>query len=633
MSLQSAAAVVSRAIAASVAPRRRLTVSEWADTHRVLSGKGSAEPGRWRTSRNPPMREPMDAMSARSGVHEVVLRWPVQFGKTEIAINVLGYYMDHAPSPIMVALPGEPSREKWVSQKFAPMLETTDCVRAALSSTASRDSANQRFFKDFAGGLIYIEHAGSPQRLKSNSVRLLVVDELDEFAANTQAGDDPVQMLDERTSAFPATYKRLYISSPSIKGVSRIDKKWDESDQRRLHVPCPHCGEEQELQWAGLQWSEGGERAWYVCQHSGCVIEEHHKTEMIRRGRWVAHNPESRVRGYTISCLYYQFGLGPRWSDLAREWLKAQGDPAKLKTFINSRLAESWEDPSMRQVKHNIVADRVEQYSLRHAPAQVLAITAGVDTQDDRLEVQIIGWGRGMAAWTLDYVRLPGDPADDTVWVSLVELLNRPIEHASGSLMRVDAVAVDIGGHRTEAVKHWVRRRLARRAMAIFGAVQNNAPILGKPRLADINWRGQLDKRGVQIWQVGTVAAKHQLYALLSTDADKAAEQRRLHFSHELEPQYFQGLTAEVYDPKKNRFEKRYARNEPLDTWVYAYAAAHHPELRLHRYTKADWDLIEQKLTKAKPEPRKEPEPVQKPHPLASPVPNRRRGGNFATTW
>lgn len=601
------AARIARVIAKAIAPRKRLIVSEWADEHRILSGKGSAEPGRWRTSRNPPLQEPMDAMSARSGVHEVVLRWPVQFGKTEIALNVVGYYMDHAPCPIMVALPGDASREKWVSQKFAPMLETCEAIQRVLRSTASRDSANQRYFKDFSGGLIYIEHAGSPQRLKSNSVRLLVVDELDEFAANTIAGDDPVQMLDERTSAFPATYKRLYISSPSIKGVSRIDKKWDESDQRRFHVPCPHCGELQALEWSGLQWTPDGKQCWYACSVNGCMIEEHHKTQMIRWGRWIAENPDSAIRGYTINCLYYQIGLGPRWIDLVHEWRKAQGDPAKLKTFVNSRLAESWEDPAMRQVKHNIIRDRAEPYRLRQAPAQVLAVTAGCDTQDDRIPVHIIGWGRGMTCWTLDYVELPGDPADDAVWLSVVDLLNRPIEHALGGTLRVEAAAFDIAGHRTEAVKAFVRRNMVRRPMAIFGAVQNNAPILGKPKLVDINWRGQLDKRGVHIWQVGTVNAKHHLYSLLGTDAEKPVDLRKVHFSDDLAPEFFQGITSEVYDPKKNRFDKRYTRNEPLDTWVYAYAAAHHSELRLHRLSKADWDERERRLMQSRPTKKQDP--------------------------
>lgn len=596
--LAPAASLVATARARALAPRKPLTVSQWADLRRRLSSKGSAEPGRWRTDRNPPLREPMDVMSARSPVKEAVLMFPIQFGKTEVEVNVLGYIMDHSPGPVMVCLPGEVSMNKWVNQKLNPMIDETPAVKNALVSVASRDASNTRTFKDFAGGQLYLEHAGSPARLKSTTVRYLLVDELDEFAGNLTTGDDPLDMLEGRTSAYPATYKRLYISTPGLLGVSRTHAKYLKSDQRRYHVPCPHCGHEQPLEWAGLHWSPGGREVWYVCRDCGAMIDEHHKTGMIAAGRWVPENPESRTRGYHINCLYYQLGLGPRWADLVEMWLAAQNDPAKLKTFVNDRLAEPWEDPAMRAVKHNLIADRAEPYRLRTAPAGVLAVTAGVDTQDGRLAVQIVGWGRGMAAWVLDYIELHGDPAEDAVWTALVDLLNRPIEHASGGLLRVEATAIDAGGHRTEAVKAFVRSRLIRRPLAIFGAVPNNAPVLSKPKAQDVNWKGQNDKRGVMIQHVGTVGIKHLLFSRLSTDADKQPDARLVHFSDDLPPEYFAGLVSETYNPAKNRFDKRRgARNEPLDTWVYSYAAAHHAELRLHRRTKAEWDAIEARLT------------------------------------
>jgi phage terminase large subunit GpA-like protein len=318
---------------------------------------------------------------------------------------------------------------------------------------------------------------------------------------------------------------------------------------------------------------------------------------MISAGQWIPENPASKVRGYHINCLYYQIGLGPRWSDLVTKWLEVQNDPAKLKTFVNDRLAETWEDPTMRAVKHNAIADRAVDYALRTAPAGVLVITAGVDTQDNRLAVHLVGWGRGMACWTLDYIELPGDPALEAVWTSLTELLNTPIQHESGASLRIEAVSIDAGGHRTEAVKDFVRQRRVRRPMAIFGAVPNNAPVLSKGKLMDVDWKGRSDKRGVMVYQVGTVGIKHWLFSRLSTDADKPADERLCHYSAELETTFFQGLASETYNPAKNRFEKkRGARNEPLDTWVYAYASAHHPELRLHRYTRADWDRIEAML-------------------------------------
>jgi phage terminase large subunit GpA-like protein len=591
---------IANAIARAIAPRKPLTVSQWADANRVLSSKGSAEPGRWRTSRNPPLREPMDCMSARSPVRDIVCMFPIQFGKTALAENALGYTMDHNPGPVMVCLPGEVSMNKWIAQKLNPLIEETPAVRRTLTSVSSRDASNTRTFKDFAGGQLYLEHAGTPSRLKSTTVRTLIVDELDEFADNLSSGDDPVSMLEGRTSAFPATSKRLYISTPGVRGVSRTEQLWNKSDQRHFHVPCPDCGHLQPLEWSGLQWTPDASQCWYACRDCGAVIEEHQKTAMIAAGGWVPGNPGALMRGYSINCLYYQLGLGPRWLDLVRMWIEAQNDPAKLKTFINDRLAECWEDSAMRAVKHNLIADRVEPAPLRPLPHWVLAVTAGIDTQDNRLAVQLVGWGRGLRAWPIDYVELPGDPAEDEVWASLTDLLNRPIEHSSGGHLRVEASAQDGAGHRTEAVKAYARRKLVRRHLVIFGAKANNAPVLSKGTMVDVNWRGQYDKRGIRIHHVGTVGIKHLLYSRLSADADKPPEDRQIRFSDELEPEYFGGLVSETYNPAKNRFEKRRGgpRNEPLDTFVYAYAATHHPELRLHRYTSANWDQLQDRLVR-----------------------------------
>lgn len=611
-------------IARSIKPRKPVQCSEWSDEHMKLSQKGNSKPGDWVTANNPPLREPMDNQSASSPVRETVLMFPIQFGKSAVATNAVGYWMDYDPGPIMYALPGEVSMGKWINQKLTPMIEVCAPVRRVLSSTATRDSRNQRDFKDFEGGQLYVEHAGSPQRLKSTSVQKLVVDELDEVAHSLRTGDDPLKMLDGRTSSFPSTYKRLYISTPTIEGLSRIKKKYLQSDQRRYYVPCPHCDHMQPLEWSGLHWSPDASDVWYSCRSCMGRIDEYHKTAMIAAGTWIAENPESEIRGYTINCLYYQFDLGPRWSALVKEWLEAQGDPAALKTFLNDRLAETWEDPAMRKVKHNIIADRVEPYRLRTAVHEVLAITCGVDTQDNRLAVQIVGWGRGMRSWTLDYVELPGDPAEDAVWDNLVDLLNRPIERVDGGLMQIMATAIDAGGHRTEDVKNFVRSRRIRRPLCIFGAVPNNAPILSKGKLEDVNHRGKLDKRGVLIQHVGTVAAKHALYSRLSVDADKPVDARLLHFSDELPQEFFRGLVAEVYNPAKNRFEKKYARNEPLDTYIYAYAAAHHAEVRLHRYSKADWDALELRvvgvLKRIAADSRETPTPETAPTAVAKPL-------------
>ena len=426
---------------------------------------------------------------------------------------------------------------------------------------------------------------------------LLLADEYSSIANALPSGDDPAAMLDGRLSAFPRG-KRIKVGTPEIEGNCRLSAEYEESDQRQWHIACPECGHEQPLVWSGLMWTPDLKDAWYVCCDCAAVIREYQKTALIAAGGWVPAYPERKRRGYRANGLYYPVGLGPSWLDLAREYVTAIGDEAKMKTFTNDRLAVAYVMKGANSMRSAELRDRCEPYRLRFAPAPVLAITAGVDTQDDRLEVQILGWGRGMKPWTLDYAVLDGDPTNDEVWNALTELLNRPIEHASGALLRVEASAIDMGGHRTEDVKHYVRQRCIRRAMAIFGARSPNAPVLGRPKLADIKRGGSVDHKGVQVWQVGGIEITHRLYAWLGADAKLPLEDRRVHFSDELSDAFLGGILSEVWDPRKGRYVPRRGapRNEPLDTWKYAYAAACHPDLRLHRATAAFWDAREKAI-------------------------------------
>jgi phage terminase large subunit GpA-like protein len=607
----SASRAIAAAIARAIAPRKPLTVSQWADTERWLSSKESPREGQWITDHNPLLREPMDCLSRGSGVHDVTILFPIQFGKTMVEINALGYTMDHDPCPIMVVLPDDITKDAWTLQKFNPMIENTPAVQRALTTQNSRDSANQRAFKDFAGGQLFIEHGKTASRLALRTAKRVLVDELDKFVAALPSGEDPLELLKGRTSAYPTSYQRCYIGSPGIKGISRLDELYENSDQRTYHVACPHCGHEQPLTWPGLQWTPDRKQSWYVCRENGCMIEEFNKTDMIARGRWVPKAPEVKSRGYQANCLYYPIGMGPRWLDLVNMWLDAQGDLPKLQVFVQERLAEAWENAATRNVKASKVAERAESYPLKVAPRGVLEVTAGVDTQDNRLCIHIVGWGRSKKSWTLDYDELPGDPAEDYVWTLLTDRLNQPIECEGGGILRVAAVAIDMMGHKTEDVKAYVRRNVVRRPMAIYGAKQNTAVPLARPKLQDINWRGQVDKRGVKTWPVGTVAIKDLLFGWLAADGDpeivgpdgrtkvpRELADRFVHYSKELPESFCKGLVSEVFNPKTNRYEKRKGgvRNEPLDTWVYAYAAACHPELRLPRRNKHEWDAAEARL-------------------------------------
>ena len=309
------------AFARGFAPRQHLTVSQWADLNIVLSTKESAEAGPWRTGRNPLLREPMDCMSARSNVRTLVLKWPIQMGKTTIMSIGQAYRMVEKPGPQLVITATDHLREKLVDQKFNPLYENPP-IKAVLKTSNSRDSANRRFFKDFLGGQVFFEHAANAARLKMISVRDIFCDETSAIVLALGSGDNAFMQLTGRISAFPSTSLEVYASSPGIEGYCQITKLYEASDQRRNHVPCPHCLKGQSLEWDNFKYDHDG-HAWYVCGHCDLAIDEKHKAEAIRAGRWVPAHPNVKARGYTCNCLYYPIGLGPRWAALAAMWREA----------------------------------------------------------------------------------------------------------------------------------------------------------------------------------------------------------------------------------------------------------------------------------------------------------------------
>lgn len=582
-------------------PKHRLTVSEWSDAHRMLSSVGSAAPGPWRTRTTPFLREPMDCLSEHCSHKLVAMMKSSQVGGTEAGSNWLGYIMDHAKGPVAVLMPTEKSLNDWVSQKFEPMAHETPAVGAVLAKRNNNSSDNNAQRKKFTGGILYFKTAGSTAELKSTSLRYALADEVDEWDWATDQGD-PLGLLEVRLTAFHDR-KLFAVSSPTMKDASRIEELFEGGDRRRYHVPCPHCGELQPLVWGNVKWSKHPENprrildAWYACRECGAEIPEHHKPAMLAelghggQARWVAEAPGAPYPSFHISALYAPIGLGLSWRELAAEWIAAQDDPARLMRFMNTRLGETWADRS-KDIKANALEARAEPYQLRTVPPGCLVITVGVDTQDNRLELQVVGHGANKRHWTLDYHTIPGNPAGDEVWAALAEYVNGVrFRNAHGKELTSEACAIDTGGHHTHSVYAFVRSNKVRRAIACKGASTPGRQILGKPSMQDVNWRGQSIKRGVMLYLVGADTGKHYLYNLLNDDTDKPAEDRRIRFSNQLEISYYDGLVSETFNPRKNRWEcKKGKRNEPLDTWLLALAASHHPELYIHKWKASDWD-------------------------------------------
>lgn len=582
-------------------PREALSVSTWADRHRVLSGKAASEPGPWRTERTPYLREIMEALSVESDVEEVVLWAGTQLGKSETCNNWIGYSIDHNPGPILLVQPTLDLAKRYSKQRVASLIGSTPVLREKVQPARARDSGNTLLEKEFDGGILVIAGANSAAGLRSMPARDLLFDEIDAYPLSIDDEGDPISIAEKRQDTF-ARRKRLKTSTCTIKGESRIEQAFDGSDRRRYFVPCPDCGEHQVLRWANLRWqAEEPTDVRYACEHCGALIEESNKPEMLACGEWRAEAPISRVRGYWISSLYSPLGW-LSWAAIVREFLEAKvaldaGDQTLLQVWTNTRLAETWELQG-NKVAEAEVQKRAEPYALRTVPRGVLVMTAAVDVQGDRLEVKVLGWGRGEECWVLDYAKLFGDPAETTVWSRLDEILQAPLRNAFGLDLRISATAVDHGGHHSVMVETFTRARAGRHVIAVKGQSQSGKPVIGKPSERDTNWKGKKVKRGARVWPVGSDTAKYVLYQRLALDTPGPGY---IHTSNELDDDYYKGLTAEQLvtryvkgRPRSEWFLKKGQRNEPLDLWVYGYAAAAY--LGMTRWKDADWDRLAAKV-------------------------------------
>lgn len=550
----------------AAAPRRALSVSAWADQHRELTGKQASERGRWRTSRTPYLREIMDCLSVNSRVTDVVLKKSSQVGATELTVNWLGYIMEHAPAPTMVLMPTLEARDAWKVQKLNPLLTDTAAIRDLLGGLRSRDAANRQDLIDYPGGVLFLAGGNSPNSYAQRSVRYLVLDDLDRFPWEIGEEGDVVTLARGRTKAFPRA-KRLFISTPTVKDQSLIDREWDRSDQRRYHCPCPHCGHFQPLEWGGpeadfgIKWNATLTEAWYLCVSCHAEIHEHQKPGMLAAGRWIAGCPESQIRGYHLTALLAPIGLGPSWLSLARDWHAAIRSPSTLRAFVNTNLGETWEEAGDQVEPVGLLA-RLEVYP---EDLQALARTAGVDVQKDRLEVTIDDWGLGEESWTREHVILPGDTARPEIWRDLADLF---------ADFKPDAAAID-SGFNTSMVYEFVARRSW--CYAVKGMDGGSRPLVESEEIRRQKLRRRR-KKGVIVHIVGTDQAKALLYSRLKIVEPGPGY---IHFPRDaaFDDEYFAQLTAEKLVQKMrgtrphSTWVQTRPRNEALDCKNYSLAA------------------------------------------------------------
>ncbi|MCK7579280.1 MAG: phage terminase large subunit family protein [Chromatiales bacterium] len=586
--------------------------------------KGAAEPGRWHTARVPFVREIMDCLSTDHPARRVVFMKSTQVAGTEVGNNWVGSVIHREKIPMMVVQPTIDLAERWSKQRLAAMIDDTPELRALIAPARSRDSGNTTLLKEWPGGVLVISGANSGASLRSMPAKYLFADEVDAYPTDLDGEGDPLGLAEARTSTF-ADRKVFLCSTPTIASLSVIAREYEASDQRRYHVPCPHCGHAQTLEWDHLHWPDGRPlEAVYVCVECGAEIQEHHKAGMLAQGAWIAGHPDRVIAGFHINALYTPIGLGLSWGELAEEYERIKGQPIALKRFTNTKLGLVTDDPE-EKIDWEELKQRAEPYPLRRVLPGCLVLTAGIDVQGDRWAILILGHGRDGEQWILDFVELPGDPTRPEDWRVVEDYLNEPMQNAHGVSLRITSTCIDSGFLQDDVI-HFTRFREGRGIHAIKGSSMRDRPIIGRASKVDINWRGTTIKAGARQWQIGEDTAKARLWHILKTDRTAAPPSRRLHFSDQLDDSFYSQLTAEVYDPNKRRWAKIRPRNEALDCYGYALAAAMHPRVRLHLWTDAQWqrqqDLIEpatQDLFSAASEPESALHHLQPSH--ASPPP------------
>lgn len=537
-------------------------MGKWADQRRRLDSQTSAEAGVWRTSRAEYQRGIMDACSDPK-IREVVVMAGAQLGKSEVLLNIIGYFIDYEPCPILMLQPTESMAQAFSKDRIANgLLRATPCLQGKVKDPRARDSGNTTLHKIFPGGSLSLVGANSPAGLSSRPIRICLADEVDRFPASAGSEGDPLSLARKRTATF-WNRKIVAVSTPTIKDISRIEDAYLKSDQREYYVPCKHCESMQTLKWSNVRWQdEDPDTAQYLCEECGCLWSDADRRWSVRNGQWQAHEDFKGIAGFKISGLYSP------WTPLAdgvRDFLSVKKNPEQLKVWTNTYLGESWQDEGETISDLNLI-ERREAFN--ETPEGVVMIVVGADVQDDRIELSFIGIGRDEESWVLDHEVLYGDPSTPQLWSALDSQLARTFETEDGRTLAVRATAIDSGGHFTNTVYQYAHKNFAKRVFAIKGVGGEGKPIAGKPS------RNNIVK--CRLFPIGVDTAKDLLFARLRIQEEGSGY---IHFSDTLNEEYFRQLTAEkivtkfVRGYKKRVFQKIRPRNEALDCYVYALGA------------------------------------------------------------
>lgn len=574
---------------------------QWAEKHFYLSAESSQGEKRWESY--PPQRGMLGAMGD-DDIEEVDVRKSARVGYTKMLLAILCYFAQHKRRNQCLWQPTDGDSDEFCKAELEPALRDVRAMQSVFPQFMRKSKANTLNMKKFLGSLLFLKGGTSAGNFRRMTLQVALLDEFDAFDQKIEKSADPFTLAWKRLEG--ANYpKGIFGTTPRIKGLSHIEKREAAADVRmKFHVTCPHCGIEHPLIWGGEKYKHGFKwnhedpegTARHVCPHCHGSIAQSDYLRLWHDGAWVSHcgnfrihhlpyrwtdaagNPLLRPPCHVAFHIWTAYSPQTTWGAIVRQYLqcvaaKEAGDKAPLEGFINETLGETWEEEVDKADTHALMS-RAEDYPLRRVPVGGLELCAGVDVQDKRWEVGTWAYGRGGEKWIVDYQVIDGNPADPLDWERLLHpYLQGTFTHQNGAPMKIRAVAIDTGGHYTHQAYNFCRQHQGHNYFAIKGDSKDGMPIKGKSSLQDVNDRGRILRHGVRLWMVGTDTAKDLLFGQLNVTTPGPGY---MHFSKHLPRSWFEGLTSEVRRSVRTasgvayRWVKTAARNEPLDTAVYA---------------------------------------------------------------
>lgn len=580
-----------RNILKNLEPPKRMNLTEWADENRVISSGTASESGRWRTSRTPYMKDIMNSVTDPE-VREVGIMSSAQVGKSELIMNAIGYFAHNDPTAIILSQPTVESAEDFSKERLAPMIRDTKVLNKIFNG---KNGSNNVLKKIFAGGMLAVIGANSPVGLASRPIQVLLCDEIDRYPTSARNEGDPVTLMTVRTKTYTYTRKHVFVSTPTIAGTSRIEKVFLSGTQSEYNVPCPACGEYHEIKWENIDYElvDGmlsDKEVLHYCEHCGEFNNELMWKKGLIDGKWVNKVENKTVKTFHLSAL-----LSPwqSWRETVQHYLDAGDDEDLLKVFYNTDLGIPWQVDG-KSLDHSSLFNRRTEYG-QQIPDEVVLLTMGVDVQENRFELEVVGYDVNKRSYGIEYLVIPGDTSLDKTWDKLEAQIKKIYYYDETKTMKISSTCID-SGYRADMVYKFCKKLEHLNVWATKGRGGFSLPSIA----------GFVSTKKVKniLFTLGVDTIKSNLFAMLMQEDELG--QGYCFFPTEsncnYDEKYFQGLTSEtrVVTVTKNKvtFEwqkKSGVRNEPLDCRVYNLAAYEILNPNLEKYEKAKQGRIKKK--------------------------------------